>query len=823
MDEKKHILSIGGNQVDHQALIDYCAREHLAVEIGQAEDFSQAVEIISSREVDLVITDFQVGQTPVFDRLELMNGTPWIVLTAHGNENIAVQSLKYGAVDYLVLDSAQSYLPLLVESIRQSIQNQSQGQEISVEHAAALTQSKKLLAEETLQKERIQESLQESREIYRQFFQASPDAAFICSMDGRWIDMNQSALEMFGYQKREEIWKDTIINIYWEPGDQKDFATLLDGQQSVQDHPLNFKNKNGKKIETLISAAPYVIGGKVIGYQGFIRDITAEIKAGKEQQALDQLSQDLGTSLSPDAIYESVVQQIRKLFQPDAIQIHRIISGQVVAQPDCRWQTNNFPSDMDLEACFIPNLVEAIYQKAIQKREVICCAGLRPVLDPADNSDQEVNVEECSETISVIDGGSTLIGPLVVEEQPIALIQLIDRDHQRYSPEDLSLLTRITNLVAIGLRKAYLYQESLDLVKKLTSLQRIENVVLENLSLPTTLDMLVDQLVKELGVDAADILYLHPKLGTLKFITQTGFRQNILQHTDLEIGEGLAGKAALSKAMVQVEDLKSTEVDTPRSLEFFAEEFQAYFGVPLLAKGRLVGVMELFHRGQLKPDQAWLDLLEMVAGLAAIAIDHQNLYKNLERSKTEINQSLDVILEGWAQALELRGIESQGHWQRIVELSLGLAEKLGIEGENLVDIRRGALLHDIGKMCIPDQVLHKGSQLTDKEWELIGRHPVDAYELLKPVEGLKTALEIPLHHHERWDGEGYPHQLSGEEIPFAARLFAVVDVWDALNTDRPYRKAFTYDEAVTYMREQSGKHFDPTIVEAFLEIIEEKD
>jgi len=326
--------------------------------------------------------------------------------------------------------------------------------------------------------------------------------------------------------------------------------------------------------------------------------------------------------------------------------------------------------------------------------------------------------------------------------------------------------------------------------------------------------------VRELDVDAADVLYFHPTLKTLKLIAQTGFRQKVLQNTDLEIGEGYAGAAAQSRKTIHVPDLTREETNFTRSLEFTAEQFISYFGVPLLAKGKLVGVLEIFHRSPLDPDQQRLELFEMVAGLAAIAIDHQNIQKDLERSRTEIIKGFDAIIEGWAKALELRGIESPGHAQRAVDLTLRLAGELGLSGDTLVELRRGALLHDIGKMGIPDQVLNKGKELTKEERKMIGRHPIDAFDLLGQIDVLQSARDIPLHHHEHWNGEGYPQGLKGEEIPFQARIFAIVDVWDALLTDRPYRDAWPRDKAVAHIKEQSGKHFDPRVVKAFLKIIE---
>ncbi len=358
-------------------------------------------------------------------------------------------------------------------------------------------------------------------------------------------------------------------------------------------------------------------------------------------------------------------------------------------------------------------------------------------------------------------------------------------------------------------------------VKKLSSVQRIQQIVLENLSLPTTLDLLVDQVVVELAVDAVDILYFHPGLKSLRSIAQHGFRQNVFQDTSLEIGEGLAGRAAKSKSIIHVPDLMNSEEQINRSLEFSTEKFVTYFGVPLLVKGRMVGVLEIFNRSEMDPDDDWIDLLKLVAGLAGTAIDLQNLTNDLERSRQEIAAAFDGVIRGWAAALELRGIESEGHAERTTELARRLAVKMGLTGSELEDILRGVLLHDIGKMGIPDDVLLKGSVLNEAERKLIGRHPGDAYELLKSVGALKTALDIPLYHHERWDGKGYPYQIKGEEIPFPARMFAIVDVWDAMLSNRPYRAAYSREEALQHIKQQSGKHFDPAVVKAFLSLLEE--
>jgi putative nucleotidyltransferase with HDIG domain len=188
----------------------------------------------------------------------------------------------------------------------------------------------------------------------------------------------------------------------------------------------------------------------------------------------------------------------------------------------------------------------------------------------------------------------------------------------------------------------------------------------------------------------------------------------------------------------------------------------------------------------------------------------------LQKSNAELEIAYQATLEGWVRALDMRDKETEGHTQRVTTLTQRLAQLMGVGDEDLLHITRGALLHDIGKMAIPDGILLKPGELTTEERMLIQRHPVYAYQMLSPIKFLLPALDIPYCHHERWDGSGYPRKLKGEEIPFAARIFSVVDVWDALVSDRPYRKGLAPASVKKSIREESGTHFDPRVVDAFL-------
>jgi HD-GYP domain-containing protein (c-di-GMP phosphodiesterase class II) len=188
------------------------------------------------------------------------------------------------------------------------------------------------------------------------------------------------------------------------------------------------------------------------------------------------------------------------------------------------------------------------------------------------------------------------------------------------------------------------------------------------------------------------------------------------------------------------------------------------------------------------------------------------------RSSTQLALAYDATIEGWSRAMDLRDKETEGHTRRVTELTVLLARAHGSSEEEIVHLRRGALLHDIGKMGVPDAILLKPGPLTDAEWAIMRRHPVLAYEMLLPIVYLRPALDIPYNHHEKWDGTGYPRGLKGEAIPLAARIFAVADVWDALRSDRPYRSAWPETRVREHIRALSGTHFDPRVVNAFLRI-----
>jgi len=411
--------------------------------------------------------------------------------------------------------------------------------------------------------------------------------------------------------------------------------------------------------------------------------------------------------------------------------------------------------------------------------------------------------------------------PLLVGERVIGALVIQSYKVEAYSPDNQRLLELLANQAAVALDNSRLWENAQMRLSRLISLREIDMAISGSVDLDLTLQVLLGQLVETLDVDAACVLEYKPHQQTLDYLKGVGFRGKSYLNTSVRIGEELAGKAALERTLVRVPDLREAP-DNLAKLPFFSQEgFVTYLAQPLIAKGELVGVLEVFHRDRLDPDPEWLNFLDALARMAGIAIERLNLYNDLTSSNTELQQAYDATIQGWARAIELRDAGTSRHSQQVIALTMNLARKMGITKDSLIHIRRGAMLHDIGKVAIPDGILLKEGELSDDEWELMKKHPQYAYDMLSSIQYLRQALDIPYCHHEWWDGSGYPRGLAGEEIPLAARIFSVVDVWDALQSDRPYRDAWTKDEAVQYLKEQSGKQFDPQIVKAFLNLVSE--
>jgi HD-GYP domain-containing protein (c-di-GMP phosphodiesterase class II) len=385
-----------------------------------------------------------------------------------------------------------------------------------------------------------------------------------------------------------------------------------------------------------------------------------------------------------------------------------------------------------------------------------------------------------------------------------------------FTPEKIRLARSIGDQAAAAIRRLVLREQAGRRLQQLASLSEIDRTIASNFDLRISLNILLKHVIEQLNVDAADVLVLNNHTKALEYASGSGFRSKRIEGSSQPMDEGQAGRALLERQIVKIPNVAASGADFAHPELLKAENIAAYFSVPLITKGQVVGVLEICHRTPLDPNEEWLDFLRTLAGQAAIAIDNVHMFENLQRSTDELELAYDATIEGWSHALDLRDKETEGHTQRVTEGTMNLARSFGLSEAELVQIRWGALLHDIGKMGVPDSILLKPGTLTEDEWVVMRKHPGLAYEMLLPIRYLHGALDIPYCHHEWWDGTGYPRRLKGEEIPLAARIFAVVDVWDALISDRPYRKAWSKEKAREHIEGEAGMHFDAQVVIKFL-------
>jgi PAS domain S-box-containing protein/putative nucleotidyltransferase with HDIG domain len=410
--------------------------------------------------------------------------------------------------------------------------------------------------------------------------------------------------------------------------------------------------------------------------------------------------------------------------------------------------------------------------------------------------------------------------PLIVRDEVLGVLQVLSEKLNRFTQSDIELLIPLANIGAIAIKNSRLFTQTEERLKRLTVLHTVDLAVSSNIDLRVTVNILVDELISIPHFKATDILIYEPARQVLEYSVGRGFISPANAVPSIRLGEGLAGKAALEgKVKTWTATGNSPDIESPTQGRI-ASGCEYYAAIPLISKGQIKGVLEVFGSNPRIVHLEWLEFLETLAGQVGIAIDNSLLVNQLQRSNLELTLAYDLTLEGWSKALDLRDKETQDHSRDVTALAVQLAEAMGLTGMDVVQIQRGALLHDIGKMGIPDEILLKGGPLTPAEWKIMKKHPVFAYEMLSPITFLSQSLDIPYCHHEHWNGEGYPRGLMGEQIPLAARIFAIADVFQALTSNRPYRFAWTKERALQQIKIESGTHLDPAIVDVFLRMME---
>lgn len=419
-------------------------------------------------------------------------------------------------------------------------------------------------------------------------------------------------------------------------------------------------------------------------------------------------------------------------------------------------------------------------------------------------------------------GWGGIVAPIRATSETIGVLLVAIQAPRKIESHHVRLMTTIAEIAGNAIYRSNLFGENEEQIRRLITLREIDTAISSSFDLHVTLDVVMDHLLSKMEVSAAAILIFNQDSHALDYFTSAGFHNQEINHKSLQVGEGLAGQIPLERDDIFIEDLRQ-KAGFQFSNLIFREGFVSYYAVALQSKGSIRGVLETYFRYPFTPSSDWSGFLHTLAGQASIAIDNAHLFEDLQRSNQELSLAYDTTLEGWGKALELRDKETEGHTRRVTTLTIQLARQMDIPESQLTHLRRGVLLHDIGKMGVADNILRKEGPLTDVERAEMHKHPQYAYDLLYPIPYLRPALAVPYYHHEWWDGSGYPTGIKGEEIPLPARIFAIVDVWDALRSDRPYREAWPRETVIQYIRDLSGKQFDPRIVTAFMKMINETD
>ena len=635
-----------------------------------------------------------------------------------------------------------------------------------------------IVCEDITDHRKAEEKLRAAEERFRSIFENAGEGIFQSALGGSLILANPTLARILGYDSPEDA-VHSLTNIekqlYVHPEDRANLLNRLEMEGGIQDFVTEFYRKDRSTI--WISSNIHAIKnqqGEIVYLQGLVTDITERKQAEEDLRAAETRYRTLVEQIPLIVYIAGPEQYLGVTYISPQIESLGFTQDEWIADPEL-WLRQMPFDDRKRILTEIDEMKAGRKQFRSEYRLLARDGKVRWFYDEA------------------IQVGDISGKPLLLQGF------MLDITERKQAEEQIQRQLR-----------------------RLNALHTIDMAIGSSFDLHMTLEVLLNQVISQLTVDAADILLINQSNQMLDYAADRGFHSNVIQRSRLHQSEGVAGRAIFERRTVHIPNLMDSDIKLIRSLVLANESFVSYFGVPLIVKGEVKGVLEIFDRTPKERDEDWPNFLEALGAQAAIAIDNAQLNQDLQRSNMELLMAYNATIEGWSRAMDLRDKETEGHTQRVTDLTLELARAMNISESQLIHIRRGALLHDIGKMGVPDNILLKADQLTDDEWEKMRKHPEFAYAMLSSIRYLQPALDIPYCHHEKWDGSGYPRSLRGEEIPLSARIFAATDVWDALTSNRPYRPAWTKEKALEYIKEQSGKYFDPEVVDVFLRFMADK-
>ena len=667
------------------------------------------------------------------------------------------------------------------------------------------------------QQQKTQERLLESERRFRTAMMVAPNPIMIHAEDGEVIEVNDAWLNRSGYAREELKTVADWIRLA-HPEYEKEILDMV--KTNFKDETVEQKGeysvraKSGETLTWYFTSAPLgnFPDGRVI-VETVAIDITHRVKAEEEKRqyfnrimALREIDQLIVSTLELDKVLDLITSHLGKVIKFDSMSILSIdgdylevIASKGFGKPD-EVMKMRFPS-----APGYPNYV-------VIKDQI--------PLALSDVSKEYPTFQQPTKYGLPGEVKAWLGVPLINQHEVIGMFT-IDRCYEEpFTEQDIGVAMQYANRAAIAITNARLFEETNNHLRKLEVLRKIDGTITSSQDISDALHTVLEQVKGGLNVDVASVFLVDESKEFLAYQQSYGYRTEGNPDNKVPIGQGYVGTVAARMEPIFVPQVDIIDDGHMYPFSLASEGIVSYYGLPLITKGELQGVLQILQRSELHPSQEWIEFAEALAAQTAIAVENLTLFKGLQQANEELREAYEATIKGWAHALEIRDKETEGHSRRVVLLTEKIAEAFGFEDQDLVHLRRGVLLHDIGKMGVPDQILHKPGPLDESEWEIMRQHPVYAYEMLKPIIYLRPALSVPHYHHERWDGSGYPEGLKGEAIPLEARIFAVVDAYDALTSDRPYRGAWSQEETIKYLQKQAGKEFDPTVVEKFLEIIQ---
>jgi PAS domain S-box-containing protein len=642
-------------------------------------------------------------------------------------------------------------------------------------------------------------ALKENRQ-HSSLFNQSNDGVFMSDLEGNHFATNQRASDMLGYTN-EALNKLSFREISAEADRSNQLLGQLRDGQDIPVLKRIFRKRTGEDFPVEINVQLVRDDqGQPSYIQSVVRDITRRVRNQRELEAVHQLSTALRAILDRERIMPAILDELMEIMSLAGAGIDLI--------------------DLENGGLYIA-AANGVWAHHVGGRIPDGTGISHLILDSGESFiSNEIDQDARAYNPDAINGCRAAAGiRLESGDAPIGVLW-IGSNHQ-LEQHDLDILKAIGSIAANAIYRSSLHNKTQQQLQRFQMLQQINRSITATFDEKISFRIILQALRSQLNVDAAAALLFDRSSNTLTYAEAIGLGDRVDYTAQYRMSERLAGRAVLERKAVAIPDLAEAGLPIQKLPAEIQETFTSYYAVPLIAKGEVKGVLEVFQRGRLSIDQNWTTFFTVLAEQAAVAIDNAHLFKNIRRSNFELARAYDETIEGWARVLQFRDENTNEDAIRVTDVTVQIAQAAGLEELNF--IRWGALLHDIGKVAIPDHILKKPGKLTGEEWRWMRKHPQIAYELLYPIQYLHPALDIPRCHHEKWDGSGYPRGLAGDAIPFAARIFAVVDVWDALMSDRPYRSAWPKERVHDHLRGLSGTHFDPEAVRLFFDVMAGKE